>query len=166
MGITDKETTTYKLRTDSQLGDRYTAIHYADWITPTSAKPLARYDQRHLKQFAAVTRNKFGKGIGWYVGTIVSDSAFYDKLIAAVLKDAGIRPLVAPPAGVEIALRSGPKRQLLFVINHSADEKSVDVPKGNRELLADKRTDSTMKLEPFGVAVIELPPANGRSDTR
>ena len=125
---------------------------------------MARYDQPHLKQFAAATRNQYGKGIGWYVGTIAGETTFYDKLVASLLKDAGIEPLIAPPSGVEVGTRASAKRELLFLINHTDTEKSLNVPKGNRELLADKLTGESLKLEPFGVAVIELLPKNSQRE--
>jgi beta-galactosidase len=156
LGISDKETTKYDMQSD-ELGGTYTALHYADWITPTTAKALARYNQPYLKEFAAVTRNEFGDGVGWYVGTIVEDAGFYDKLIARILQDAKIQPLAKPPSGVELATRQNSQRQLLFVINHMADDQTVEVPDGNRELLSDEQTGTTVKLKPFGVAVIELP---------
>ena len=156
LGITDKDAITYRIRTDQQLGDTYTAIHYADWIKPIGAQVMAHYDQPHLKQFAAVTRNQYGKGIGWYIGTIADETKFYDKLVASLLKDADIEPLIAPPSGVEVGIRASAKHELLFLVNHTDTEKSLNVPKGNRELLTDKPTGESLKLEPFGVAVIEL----------
>jgi beta-galactosidase len=157
LGITDKEATTYTIQSDSKLGESYPVIHYADWIKPTSAKPIARYDRPHLKEFAAVTRNEFGKGIGWYVGTIVNTDEFYDKLIENVLKDAAIRPLVVPPPGVEATIRASDDGGLLFLINHTEETKTVAAPHGKRhELLGDALTKETVTLKPFGVAVIEL----------
>jgi beta-galactosidase len=156
LGIVDKEEATYKIQTDSKLGDSYTAEHYADWIKPTSAEPLAKYNQSHLKEFAALTRNKFGNGIGWYVGTIVSEPEFYDKLVAQLVADAKIRPLVQPPAGVEATVRRDDNRGLLFLVNHTAEEKSIAVAQGKRELLTEKPTGPTLTLGPFGVAILEL----------
>ncbi|HEX2473389.1 MAG TPA: beta-galactosidase [Lacipirellulaceae bacterium] len=164
LGISDKEATTYRIETDDQLGSAYTALHYADWISPTTAKALARYDQPYLKEFAAVTRNEFGDGVGWYVGTIVEDAGFYDKLIASILRDAEIKPLGKPPAGVELAMRQSAKRRLLFVINHTADDQTIEVPADKRELLSEEQTDETVKLKPFGVAVIELPAPDEQRD--
>jgi beta-galactosidase GanA len=63
-------------------------------------------------------------------------------------------------------LRTSAEHQLLFVINHTASEKSVDVPKGNREILTDKPTAKLLTLEPFGVAVIELPLNDAKSSHR
>ena len=162
LGISDQDAITYRISADPRLGGGYTAIHYADWIKPKGAIAMARYDVPHLKQFAAVTRNKFGEGVGWYVGTLVSEPQFYDKLMAGVLKDAKIEPLISTPAGVEIGTRESAQRELLFVINHTDAEKSVAIPRRGHDLLADKSIGESIQLQPFGVAVIELTPAKPR----
>jgi beta-galactosidase len=161
LGISDKETTTYKIATDPSLGTDYTAILYADWIAPKGAKAMARYDQPHLKDFAAVTRNAFGKGVGWYVGTITQETAFYDKLIESLLKDASIRPIVSPPGGVEVSERQSPERRLVFLLNHTDSRKTVQVPTDRPELLSGTRTDGAIELDAFGVAIVELPADEG-----
>jgi beta-galactosidase len=158
LGITDKEETAYSIRSVGQLGELYTAIRYADWIKPTSAEAIARYDLPYLKAYAAVTRNEFGKGIGWYVGTIVKEEDFYDKLTAKLLADASIEPLVKPPRGVEVGVRSNAERGLLLLMNHTDQEKTVAIPPGRNELLTGQRTAQNLTLGPFGVAVIELSP--------
>jgi beta-galactosidase len=158
LGITDKEAITYRIYMEGQPPEGYAALHYADWITPKDAETIARYDQRHLERFAAVTRHEFGEGVGWYVGTIAEEPDFYDTLVRRVLKDAKTQAIVEPPAGVEVSTRVGDARRLLFLINHTDQEQSVGVPPGNRELVTGERTRETWKLEPFGVAVVELVP--------
>lgn len=71
-------------------------------------------------------------------------------------EDANIRPLIEPPPGIEIASRATNDRELLFVINHSAEERTVTVPSGGKELLTDRQIEETVRLEAFGVAVLEL----------
>jgi beta-galactosidase len=156
LGISDKETTTYKIHTDAQLGETYTAVSYADWIRPAGAEPLARYDQAHLQSYAAVTRHEFGEGVGWYVGTIVSEPEFYDRLIGRLLNDAKVKPLVQPPAGVEVAVRRSENRRMLFLINHSAEQKSIAAPTAIHLLPIGETVNGKVTLEPFGVAVLEL----------
>jgi beta-galactosidase len=166
LGITDKEETTYTIKMDGDPEDSYTAVHYADWITPTKAQALARYNEPHLKEFAAVTRNKFGAGIGWYVGTIVNSDEFYDRLIARITKDAGTRPVATPPAGVEVSTRTSPTGELLFLLNHTNKEQTVAVPAGHKELLRDGMTKETQRLEPFDVSVIQLAGADKSSEDK
>ncbi len=158
LGITDKEETAYSIRAGGELDGPYAAIRYADWITPKGADAIARYNVPYLKTYAAVTRNKFGKGIGWYVGTIVEEQEFYDKLIGKLLADAGIDPMVTPPHGVEAAVRSNSTHGFLFLINHTDQEQIVSVPPEKQELLTGQLTTRTWSLGAFDVAVIELTP--------
>lgn len=134
----------------------FTAKNYVDWLTPEDAKTLARYEgEWHLKPFAALTKNTYGKGKAWYLGTIIKQDAFYDQLIKNLLQDAGIVPLVKPPLGVEVSIRQGNGQKLLFVINHTEESKTVNVPTGT-ELLTGKTTNGSITLNTFDVAIIKL----------
>jgi len=151
--------TRYVVKGTAGLDGTYTAIHYVDWVTPDGAETVAGYaDQWHMKPFSAVTRNGHGKGKGWYVGTIIKEESFYDSLIAELLEDAGIRPLVDPPNGVEVSIRQGHGKKLLFLMNHTQQSKLLDVPEGRIELLSNTRTKTTLRLDRFGVAVVLLEP--------
>jgi beta-galactosidase len=151
------EDTWYKVRGTVGLDGTYTAIHYVDWVTPESAKTIAKYtDHWHMKPFSTVTRNNHGKGKGWYVGTVIKEESFYDNLIAKLLEDAGIRPLVNPPNGVEVSIRQRHGKKLLFLMNHTQQPKIVDIPLGGIELLNNVRTKKTLRLNKFDVAVVLL----------
>ncbi len=140
-----------------RLSGTYTAIQYTDWLTPETATPQANYTGPwHLNPFAAVTRNPYGQGKAWYVGTVLKEPAFYDTLIAQLLKDADIRPVVTPPPGVEVALRQGTNKKLLFLINHTEQSKTTQIPKDKTELLTGQKTGDSVTLDRFGVAVLEL----------
>jgi beta-galactosidase len=102
------------------------------------------------------TRNRYGKGLGYYVGSVAAEEAFYDALIADILKAARIRPVVKPPPGIEVSMRQGRGRKLLFVINHTDSQQTLTVPPGKRELLTGSTTGSSLTLERFGVAVLAL----------
>jgi beta-galactosidase len=138
------------------LDGRYTGTVGVDWITPTTARPLAGYEDRHLRRFAAATVNEFGKGAGYYVGTVVKEDAFYDALIAAALKRGRVAAVVKPPPGVEASIRQGKGRKLLFLVNHTEEPQTVHVPAGKKELLSETTTAESLTLGIFGVAVIKL----------
>jgi beta-galactosidase len=135
---------------------RFAAVHYADWVTPQTAETLAGYDDWHMTKFAALTRNRCGQGTGYYVGTVIKEDAFYDALIADMLKTAAITPVVAPPPGVEASIREGDGKRLLFLINHTEAPQTVAVPAGKRELVTGKRMRAEIELGIFGVAVVRL----------
>jgi beta-galactosidase len=151
------EDTWYKVRGTTGLEGTYTAINYVDWVTPEKAKTMAQYaDQWHMKPFSAVTRNNYGKGKGWYVGTVIREESFYDSLIARLLEDAGIRPLVHPPKGVEVSIRQSRDKKLLFLMNHTQQPKVVDIPGGSLELISNTKTKDKLRLDKFDVAVVLL----------
>jgi beta-galactosidase len=149
--------TWYKVKGTAGLDGTYTAINYVDWVIPDGCQTVAGYaDQWHMKPFSAVTRNSFGKGKGWYVGTVFKEEPFYDNLIAGLLEDAGVRPTVDPPNGVEASIRQGNGRKLLFLMNHTEQPKIVDVPEGRIELLGNTKTKKTLKLDKFESVVVLL----------
>ncbi len=145
----------HRVEGGEELAGTWTAVMYADWTKAKAAAVLARYSDWHLKPFAAVTRNRFGKGAGWYVGAVIKEDAFYDRLAERLLADAGIRPRVRPPEGVEVSIRQGKGRRLLFLVNHTEEPKKVKVPRG-RELITGKPASGELVLERYGVAVIRL----------
>jgi beta-galactosidase len=132
------------------------AQYYADWVKVRTAEKLVGYEPWHMTRFAAATRNRYGKGSSYYVGTVVQEEAFYDLLIAEVLRAAAICPVVSPPRGVEVSVRQTRGRKYLFLINHTEVRQSVKVPAGRKELLTGALTEDKLTLDVFGVAVLKL----------
>ncbi len=140
-----------------ELAGAFTAHLYTDWLTPTTATHLARYTgEWSLEPFAVATRNRHGQGWGYYVGTVIKEEAFYDQMIAELLRQAGLQPSTTLPSGVERSIRQDGERRYLLLINHTETEQTVDVPAGRPELLSGCTTNNTLTLERFGVAVIKL----------
>jgi len=146
----------YKLKVNDKFSGSFTASLYSDWIISNDAEIVAKYDEWPVSSYAAITRNKYGNGIGWYVGTVIKEDAFYDQLIKSLLNDAGITPFVQPPNGVEISVREGNGRKLLFIINHTENKQIVPVPTGKIELLSQSKTIDTIELDILGVVVLIL----------
>jgi beta-galactosidase len=146
----------YAVAGGADLEGRFSAVHYADWLTTKGAEALASYEHWHMKGFAAATKHRFGKGWGYYVGTILKEPAFYDALLADVLAAAKVRPLSKPPEGVEISYRQGRGRKLMFVINHTEETRKVAVPAGKTELISGATVGPELELGAYEVAVVKL----------
>jgi beta-galactosidase len=126
-------------------------------VQPRGAETLAGYQDWHMQEFAALTRNQSGKGWGYYLGTVMSEAGFYDQMLADMLEKAGVKPVVELPVGVECAFRIGERNQLLFLLNHTEEMQSVNVPQDKTILLGGTgRTGKTIVLDRYGVAVIQL----------
>lgn len=134
----------------------FTAQSYVDWVSPRGAELLAGYQPWHVQSFAAATRNHYGAGWGYYVGTLLKELSFYDVLTAELLAKANITPLVRPPHGVEVAVRAGAGSKLLFLINHTEEPQQVTVPAGLPEIFSGETTRGPWTLDRYGVAVFKL----------
>jgi len=58
--------------------------------------------------------------------------------------------------GVKVATRIGRGRRLLFLLNHTEEEKEVDGVPSRRDLLSGRTGRGTGRLDRFGVAVVKL----------
>ena len=134
----------------------WTARQFADWVSPKGAEVLAGFAHWHMKDFAAATRNRCGKGWGYHVGAIVKEDSFYDTVVADVLARAGVKAVVTPPAGVEASIREGAGKKILFLVNHTEEKKEVSTQPGWVDALTGAAAGSSISLEPYGVAAIRL----------
>jgi len=148
----------YHLTGENGFTGNFTAVKYTDWIIPKSAQVLAGYSNPwHMVNFAALTKNNYGHGQAWYVGTVVKEDGFYDQLIQQIIGAAGLELIIKSlPIGVETSLRQGSQNSLLFVINHTEQNQTVLIPAGKLELLSGKKMKDTIELERYGIAIIKL----------
>lgn len=145
----------YKLKVKARITDQeYTSQLYSDWITTDTAEALLGYDHWYMGEYAAVTRNAYGKGIGYYIGTVVKEESFYDSLLETILNDAKISATIKPPAGVEVSVRKGNGKEIVYVMNHNDEPVTVDAPKGYYDLLKNE-TAEKIELDRFGVSVLK-----------
>ncbi len=132
---------------------------WAEFLLPTTAKPLAFYDHPFFGRWPALTRNQFGAGSLTYEGTMLSDT-LQQAVILDTLRDAG---LTVPDQTLPVAVRAKhgtnrAGRRIHYYLNYSAA--AVKVPYtyfAGIDLLTGRTTFSgaTLSLGPWDVAIIE-----------
>ena len=149
-----QEMQTNTIRTSA--GKHFSCSFWSDVIRLENAQALGTYEQDYYAGSAAITRNRFGKGAAFYVGTAL-DPGGMDWLLQQVCETAGVQP-ISPnaPAGVELLQRSNGSSAWLFVLNHSAEKVTVPFGGHGLDLLTGRQVDEAVELEPAGVAVIQL----------
>jgi len=116
--------------------ERYACGFLCDLLRLETAEPLAWYESDFYANVPCVTRNRFGQGTAWYVGTR-PENAFMDDLVDAICQDTGISGLYRADAGVEITRRVGERGATVFMLNHSDSPAAVDL---NSTVLTDLLT--------------------------
>ncbi|MDQ1545346.1 MAG: beta-galactosidase [Actinomycetota bacterium] len=121
--------------------------------TVSSARVLAEYASGPVQGSAAVTRNAFGKGSAYYVGTSLTTGGV-SALFAQVAAEASITPFVSVPQDVEVVLRSNAGTSWAFVINHTSEDVALSLD--GVDLLAGSPTGGSLTVDAGGVAVVRL----------
>ncbi len=97
-----------------------------------------------------------GIGTVTYVG-VLPDQDLADGLARCAIERAGVAPLPETPEGVEVAARDQDGLRYLFLLNHTAEPKTVPLPEPGRDLLAGATIRNSLSLAPHGVAILEIP---------
>jgi beta-galactosidase len=130
---------------------------WMEFLTPTTAKVVARYKHPSWPGYAAVTRNSYGSGEVTYVGFMPTD-AVIGKIMAEQVERAGI---ALPKVRYPLIVRGGTLQngnQVRYLLNYSAKPQRMAYGYANgTELLSGRpvKRGQTLELKPWGVAIVE-----------
>ncbi|MGH1523798.1 beta-galactosidase [Leifsonia sp. L25] len=133
------------------LDDGATGTMWSENIVPGTAEVLVAFEDGPLPGSPAVTRNAFGRGSAWYVGTAV-DRPHLSGLLVRAAQEAGVAIPADHADGVESVLRRGPDADYRFYINHTDAARTVGA--AGLELLTGAAVDG-MELPPGAVRVVK-----------
>jgi beta-galactosidase len=127
---------------------------WADLIHPEGADTLASYADDFYAGTPAVTRNVFGEGAAYYLGTR-PEEGYTRSLLQRVCQEAGVRPTAEVPPGVDAVRRKTEVASFLFLLNHSQESVVIRLPNPGRDLLTGTEYDHNLVLAPLEVAVLK-----------
>ncbi|MTH55603.1 cellulase family glycosylhydrolase [Bacillus mangrovi] len=124
---------------------------WCDLIEPVTAEVLAEYRNCFYEGTAAVTKNQYGKGTVYYIGTALEEellTALYKEIFA----EAGIET-VETEEGVE-AVRRG---LFLSIMNHTVGRSaSVTLPEGEwMDCASGQTVQKTLQLDALGAVLLK-----------
>lgn len=124
-----------------------------DVIDPGKAEVLATYTEGDAAGRAAITRQRIGKGMAYYMGPRLGATASAD-LLAAIAAQAGVTAPVKAPAGVEVSRRVSGRKEWLMLLNHGAEAATVQVSRQYTDVLQSGGVSGSVSLPGFGVAIL------------
>jgi beta-galactosidase len=121
------------------------------------AKALATWtgNDTLLGDACAIAIKQTGRGRVMYVGGFLPADGVGD-LVARLLKQVGIRPLIRASERVEVVERRARGKRFLALLNYGRSPETVTGLPGGKDLLTGaKVNDGQLILPPLGVAVVE-----------
>ena len=119
------------------------------------AEVLLRYGKSNgwLDGQPAVLSRKYSKGRITYIGAILDEKVMANAAKWMVEKS-GVTPVFGPvPDGVEVCRRTGDRKQVFILINHTQESRHVTLPRPMKMVL-EEGEGSAVELPPYGVSVL------------
>jgi beta-galactosidase GanA len=102
----------------------------------------------------AVTRHPYGQGMVTFIGAYL-DEACQKTMLRNLVQEAGCKPVMPTPTGVEACRRVHPTHgEILILVNHTRSNQQVPLPWSAYEHLQQRKLVETLSLEPYGVAIL------------
>lgn len=151
LGVTVEEFAPLMAEQTVLLSNGYQASVWSERAFATSAQTIAHYQDPSLDESVALTKNTFGRGFAWYLGTKLKPKDLQE-FMRKVTKQSKVKPVGDAPEGVELIRRVSDKGSWLFAINHTNTSTKLLVE--GDELIRGIIVKNNFKLPAGEVAVI------------
>ena len=98
-------------------GEQGTGGIFRDMLIPTTAEVMFKYGDAFYKNYAAITKNSYGKGKAYYLGCSI-DENLLKQVMGRIMQEVGIVP-ISSDEGVEFVRRGTDDNTISFIINHN-----------------------------------------------
>lgn len=128
-----------------------------DWmelLVPDGAEIIAKYDDPNWSEYAAITKNKFGSGSVIYIGCYPSNEVL-NQVIESYTRELG---LLTTSEKFPIIIKSSINqfhKKVTFYFNYSDQQRIIKQGCAGVDLITDQKISDEIKLNPWGVAVVE-----------
>ena len=130
---------------------------FMELLMPQEAEVLASYDHYNWKEYAAITKNHYGKGTAIYIGCMTDDNT-----LKAVLAEAlNIAEVEIPEYSWPVIVRKGINdlnKCVRYILNYSAEEQNVIYHGANgTELFSEESVQDgdTVTVLPWNLKIVE-----------
>lgn len=139
---------------ESEAASKEEAVRYwSDIITLDGAEALAVYTRDYYVDTPTITRNVFGNGAAYYVGTELGPQLL-ETFVGHLIGNARIERLAESPHGVEVTRRQGRDGSYFFVMNHNSYPSEMKVPENWTPVLGKEAMQGdNLQLGAYQVAV-------------
>ena len=147
------ENTVLKFEKDST---NYSCSLWHDVFSLTSATPIALYNSRFMKGRCVISKNSFGKGTVWYVGSVVEDKVA-SILLRDVLKSTVIEPVaVSNNELMELTEVAGASGKYLYALNFSNKTQTIRLYKAVTDVLTNEKFSISTSVKPMDYRLLKI----------
>lgn len=138
-------------------GKEYTCELLCDLMHLEGAESLAQYKEDFYAGMPVITKNVYGEGAAYYVGTS-SNEGFYADFIEKLCKEKKVEKEAEVPYGIEAVRRKTEDHEFLFLLNHTEETVDVEVPQNCFEIITKMQYNKgeTIALTKKDVVILQM----------
>ena len=138
-------------------GTRMSCNLLCDLMHLEGAQLLASYDENFYAGMPAITKNTFGKGCTYYIGTNMGQEGI-DKVLKMATQQAGVHSVVNEPTALEVVCRKTADSTHYYIFNFKETEIVIpDQFVGYTDLLTGKKVESGMRMKHYDALILNIP---------
>ena len=138
-------------------GTRMSCNLLCDLMHLEGAQLLASYDENFYAGMPAITKNTFGKGCTYYIGTNMGQEGI-DKVLKMATQQANVHPVVKEPTALEVVCRKTADSTHYYIFNFKETEIVIpDQFVGYTDLLTGKKVESGMRMKHYDALILNIP---------
>lgn len=138
-------------------GTRMSCNLLCDLMHLEGAQLLASYDENFYAGMPAITKNTFGKGCTYYIGTNMGQEGI-DKVLKMATQQANVHPVVKEPTALEVVCRKTADSTHYYIFNFKETEIVIpDQFVGYTDLLTGKKVESGMRMKHYNALILNIP---------
>lgn len=137
-------------------GSRSRCRMVCDLMHLEQAEEIASYGTDFYAGTPAVTRNRYGSGTTYYIGTCMEEDGIARVLDLAVA-DAGVTPVIAGDTGLEVTCRKAEDSSYYFLMNFR--DQAQEVPAelaGHTDMLTGETVKAGEQMAKFDVKIVKV----------
>ncbi len=136
-----------------QFEGKYIISALADVIVPKTAEIIAYYLNDFYAEKSAVTINHYGAGKVIYLGVTGGPDLYID-LARWIADQVDINLPITTSEGVEVVVRWKDEQEIIFLLNHLAEQQEIDLQSDYKELINGKDLSGQVKIPAYGVFIL------------
>ena len=121
------------------------------------AECLAAYEENFYAGMPAIAKNRFDKGITYYLGTNMHADGIR-KVLDLATEDAGVKAVIAEETELEVPCRNAENCTYYFLFNFK--DHTVAVPKcfiGCKDMLTGETVTADQMMKPYDTLLVSIP---------
>lgn len=137
-------------------GTKHSCGLVCDLMHLEGAESLAEYRKDFYAKMPAVTKNQYGKGSVYYIGTDIEAEGLA-KILELSMADAKVAPVITEETELEITCRNAEDCRYYFVINFKDEQ--IKIPSclaGAKDMLTGKTVEEGEQLSKYDVKIIQM----------